>query len=362
VIDEINLNQGRAMEDGQYRFSITSGLEPDGSAVSGYGGQHRGWIDPARAATTRLKPNAMGQYILWSGDGTPAIVALHPHPAWAGVPLPFAPDGREAALELKVVEAKVITGETEVPFILFDVLPVALSYARDGQTERIVFDTPSAPSATSEIASAYNVANVRLGMPLAEAEAAARAFLGSDPERLEWAYANATLSDAVVLRNPAAGGGWSEMVALFYDKTLPDKPLIAVGRDLRGFEHGDTAMAMEALLPRLEEKFGKSAPGHEPELVYWAADAVTKAVLDAGIDYNDGCSHFDFANFAFDPTGGGGGRFARQSPKDCGEMLSLTVRSEYVAQFLTNTSLFTPKLAREQSNAPEAQPGAQIKF
>lgn len=341
------------------RASIKQWIEQGGQPQSATG-KERSWIKPTLAAAATLMPNSIEQHVLWSGDGVPAIVTLHPHPAWAaGIPVDFDPMGESASLDLKIVEARMVEDAGVPPFLLFDVLPVAISYQRDGKVTRVALDQP-APQADAP--RRFDIAGLRLDMPLAEAEPIATAFLGGAPTREEWQFQNGALTDAIALYKPDPRSLWSELLVLFYDNSRPEKPLIGIGRQLMTDEFRSSPSAgMAALLPRLEEKFGKSYRDDGTERAYWAADPVTVAMLEAGIDYQHPCSQNDYEQFFNNPSRGV--RFSSKITKGCGEMLSLTVYSEFVHQLLTDSNVLAARWAKmNAAKPPPPEPGAAIKF
>lgn len=340
------------------RASIKRWIEQGGQPQSATG-RERSWIEPTLAAAARVMPDSIERHVLWSGDGVPAVATLHPHPAWAaGIPIDFEPGGEPASLDMKVVEARMVTEAGVPPFVIFDVMPVAISYKRGGQTTRIDLDQPAQPA---DAPRRYDVAGLRLDMPLAEAEPMARAFLGGTPARKEWQFKNGALTDAVALYTPDPRGLWTELLVLFYDGGQAEKPLIGIGRQVVTNEFSTSqSQGMAALLPRLEQKFGKSYKDGSGR-AYWAADPVTVAMLEAGISYDHPCSQSDFEQFWYDPSQGV--RFSSRITKGCGEMLSLTVQSESVNQLLTDSDVLAARWARmEAAKPPPPEPGAAIKF
>lgn len=341
------------------RASIKQWIEQGGQPQSATG-KERSWIKPSLAAAAKIMPDSMEQHVLWSGDGVPAVVTLHPHPAWAaGIAVEFEPMGERASLDLKIVEARMVMDAGVPPFLLFDVLPAAVSYQRDGKTTRIALDQPAQPV---EATRRFDIAGMRLDMPLAEAEQVATAFLGGTPTREEWQFQNGALTDAVALFTPDTSRQWKELLVLFYDGDQSEKPLIGVGRQVitREFS-GNRSQGMAALLPRLEEKFGKSYRDGGGAGAYWAADPVTLAKLEAGIDYQDPCSQSDYEQFFMNPSQGV--RFSSKITQGCGEMLSLTITTEAVHQLLTDTDVLAARWAKmEAAKPPPTEPGAAIKF
>jgi hypothetical protein len=363
LVNGFMLNKSGTSANGMPVVDIRNRWQGGAAGVEGLAGRDRSWIDSARLATMAILPNSVGAEVVWSGDAVPTIAAFHPHPAWFGVELPFEPANEQAMLELEVLSGEMRADENGKSFVLFDVLPTALVYSRDGAPQRFELAAPVESPTTPGTPGVYDVVGVRLGMPLAEAESLVQTAVGAGFERLEWSVSDPVFSDAVAFRKSAINGERLESVVIFYDSTIPERPVIGIGRDvqLQGAESNEAAVA--AILPKLEQKFGTAIPwaGGRSSYFYWAQNPVTQALIRAKMRYDDACSFSDFEQFAALDQGA---RFGTaQATKSCGEMMRATIGKGGVAQFLTNADNFEAIRARKTAKEmPKAVIGENIEF
>ncbi len=336
----------------------------NGRGFGTFAGRNRGWINGARRAAGEALPNSDNVILFWAGDAVPAMVALHPHPAWSGVALGFTPNFEKSSLEVQIVSTQIIPDGQGKGFVLFDILPEAINFVRNGETGRIEL-TPPEQVATD---SAYDIAGVSLGMPLAKAEETAIAFLGGTPMKSNWAFSYLPLADAIAFEMPNSinkGGSPEETLVIFYDKAAENSPVIAVGRrkSIAGFNSANEAFS--AISEKVEQKFGSSSGTISSSLptAVWAQSNILKARVKKGIRYNNPCSNNRFRNFYLNPAFNHGFGDNDISMLDCGEVLTLTVAQDAFDQFLTNTSVLKKRVEREMKNVETPPPPANtIKF
>lgn len=344
------------------------------------------WVPEAVRAASAALPNSAGIFPLSVGEKTRALVALHPNMAWAGVELPVSAENifGPGALELEILDAKTLTAGGGT-VLLFDVRPTSLTLSRAGKEHRVRFNERAAaqaaapalsgvPASPTALASHYEVANVTLGMPLAKAEAAARAFIGKPVERVEGVTRFAPLADAIVLREPGSKGHSSpgELVVLFFDKTLPERPVIAIGRKTKIASSRTFDEVSQELVAQLSAKYGKPvAVARNPnDYTYWTRSPVAAKELVGLGDSKSSCSAYHFNNFPsvdaptpLNYTGMGRFGYDIQGIKDCGEVASIELfRDKLLLQFVTDTTLYGPKLTREAALKPPAAPEQKVKF
>lgn len=353
------------------------------------------WAVEARRSAGAALPNSAGVIPISVGEKARAMIALHPNMAWAGVELPFGVESTfgQGALQLEVLDAKTLTASGGT-VLLFDVRPTSLTLNRAGKEHRIPFNegatvqasaapsaaagpsaavaAPASPSSPASPGASYDAANVVLGMPLAKAEAAARAFIGKTVERVEGGTHFAPLADAIVLREPGAKGTSSkgELVVLFFDKTLPERPVIAIGRKTKIESSRSFQELLQALVAQLSAKYGKpvSVGRHPNDRTYWTRSPVAARDLVGPGEYKSSCSTYHFNNFPnVDPpskfTSMGFFGYDIRTIKDCGEVASIVLyQDKTLLQFVTNTALYGPKLTREAALKPPAAPEQKVKF
>ncbi|MBP1804417.1 peptidoglycan-binding domain-containing protein [Rubellimicrobium aerolatum] len=321
----------------------------------------QGWESAPLAAAQAILPDSLGFVPMGSGRHATAVVAMHPHPAWYGIPLPFVPTQDRGDLTLDVLAATLETDATGAPFVLLDVAPASLAWQRRdesgavAETGVIEIAAPAPMSVPAEDP-AWDVAGVRLGMPLAEAEAAALAFIGGTADRHVSDGEDPALGHRVQLT--ATGGG--EIVVLFHDPASAGSPVTAVGRRVFPPSAGGLEAAVAQVRPSLEAKYGlASGTGrNEPFVLFWAVDPLVLLRLTEGLDHDDPCSlrrtlvnYLDWGIVSLETAPDG---------PDCGPMLGVMISDGAVDQFLTDTGLFAPLHARA---AAEAEPPAPaIKF
>lgn len=353
---------------GRETVNVLEEVTLNGGGFGTFAGRNRDWINGARRAAGEALPNSDNVILFWAGDAVPAMVALHPHPAWSGVALGFTPNFEKSSLEIQIVSTQIIPYRQGKGFVLFDILPEAINFVRNGKTGRIEL-TPSEQVA-EEVAtdSAYDIVGVSLGMPLAKAEEVAIAFLGGTPMKSNWAFSYLPLADAIAFEVPNSinkGGSPEETLVIFYDKGAESSPVIAVGRrkSIAGFNSANEAFS--AISEKVEQKFGSSSGTISSSLptAVWAQSNILKARVKKGIRYNNPCSNDRFHNFYLNPAFNHSFGDNDTSMLDCGEVLTLTVAQDAFDQFLTNTSVLKKRVEREMKNVETPPPPAStIKF
>lgn len=326
-----------------------------------YAGQNRDWVKGARTVVEAARPDAADIRFYPSGDALPTMVALAPNPAWFGIMFDSPPAG-VGDLDLEVSQTEFMTAQDGTKFLLMDLKPVALMY--DGPNGReykdLSFDDSVSSSSDPSGISTFDLAGIRLGMPLEEAKLAATNFMESDVPLVEEVKNDIVLGNSVALRVRNENNVELENLTVYYDTSLVEKPVIAVSRWI-GKRSVSRSEAVEEVLPSLVDRYGQPTGyqyGSQSRL-YWATSPLTQAIVVEGLRYDHPCADSDFEQaYYFEP-----GRFSTSnSLQACGEMISAEINQEYVHILLWNTDSWQSIRDRKAASTKPAEPKAKIKF
>lgn len=314
------------------------------------------WQDAPLAAAGQIRPDSLGFAAMGSGLFATTVVSFHPDPAWYGIALPFSPSQDLGDLELDLLSATLETDDQGAPFVLLDVVPASLAWRRLDEsgwiTETGTVDVELTTVSETVSDPTWEVAGVRLGMPLAEAEAAAVAFMGGGEVRR---FAEEEEDPVMGHHVQLAAEAVRESVVIFYDPGAEGAPVTAVGRSVLDVPEFPTLEeGIATVLPSLEAKYGPVS-GTDPTaewIVYWAVDPVVSVRLTDGLERNDPCAlRNDLRSF----TELGTVRFETPADgPDCGPMMAVSVEPGQIRQFMTDTGLFGPIHARVAAGSPPA--------
>jgi hypothetical protein len=314
------------------------------------------WHKAAREVARSKYPAAANFKILPSGQVAPVIVALHPSTHWYGVAIGGAANEFESiSVDFAIRESSFLPYAPGKEFLLIDIEPTVVRYKRPGEN-LVTVKLESEPSATpassdSGAVGHYEFLGVKLGMGLAEAQAALQSALPGKTYTFRAEQRNDSIFGNAIAYGDFHQDNWGgsfrqEKVTLFFDPTHENKPVIAVGRRTK-FEKEqfkDDASVHQAITPTLFEKYGQPDVYKfaSYDYIYWAVSPITKARLkrrDRGLRSGDPCSHFEFRGFYDSPKGGGAFR-SIPGGTGCGEMLSAEVFTSELKLFLVDTDVF----------------------
>lgn len=336
------------------------------------------WQKPALEAARAKYPAAAGFKTMPSGQVIPVIVALHPSTNWYGIAIEGSSNEFESlSVDFAIRDSVFLPYAPGKEFLLIEIEPTVLRYKLPG-ANLVTVKLESEPSATpgkpdARAVGHYDLLGVKLGMGLAEAEAALESSLeGKNYTRREERRSDSIFGHAIAygdFRQDNWGGSFRrEKITLFFDPTRESKPVIAVGRKtvFEKQQFKDDASVHQAITPTLFEKYGKPDVYKfaSYDYIYWAESPIMKARLkrlDRGLRYDAPCSHFEFRGFYARPNDGS----AFQSipgGSGCGEMLSAEIFTSELKMFLVDTDVFPSMRGRNaEGGSREAEPPASAK-
>lgn len=329
-----------------------------------------GLPDDAHEMAQQAYPGNAGLLPFGAGRDVPGYLVLAAHPAWYEMQIP---DGEinDAMLDVAIVRHQILGTPSGKGFFTIEIAPVALRLRLGDQWQTLPIETPAAPLVADR---RFDMLGVKLGMPLAEAEAIiAKSFEGRNFEQATMVYesgrdpvfgqADPILGQSTSFRSPPyqydsmPKKRGAEAIRLYYDALKPEKPIIAVGRYvILGEDVHSNDQERAVGQPVLESMISKYGP---PDLAgklignaatIWAADPTTKARLANG---DESCELDQVMGSAHHNTG----RFrSGLISTPCGEMLTAWFGFGGLGLFLTDT---TEILALRQHHIDEATKAAE---
>ncbi|ODT83148.1 MAG: hypothetical protein ABS76_04280 [Pelagibacterium sp. SCN 64-44] len=327
------------------------------TAISRWKYGWHGLPDGAREVTLETFPDSSVVLPFGVGGDVGGMMVLKAHPAWYGIPLPEGTIGN-AAIEVRVTRQRILGTQSGVGFFAVEIEPVAFHYQSAGQWHDIAIPAHD-PGAQAQAGGVYDILGVRLGMPLAEAEAIIAATfegrrVGHGPivNSGNLRDADPTLAHSVLFLSPPyefesvpddmgiPHDVGAESIKLYYDTTQPDQPVIAIGRVLRYGEgqhsNADEKAAGQPIMDGLIGKYGTPARIEEFHDYYdatvWAADEATRVRVASGDERCD-------VDSIFSRTDENIGRiYSGKITASCGEMLNVWFINGKLALFLVDTT------------------------
>lgn len=308
-----------------------------------------GLPDDSDIVVKQAYPNA-GDFIPFgAGRDIPGMIVLQQHPAWFSVP--FEVDKlSEVILDIRVVSHRILGTPSGKGFIAIEIAPLSIRYLSDGKWKKLNI----APTAEKVAGGTLDAIGLKVGMPLEAAKAiltkhfegrAAGALAskssGSDPV---FGEEDPIFGEMLTFKTYASGSMpetvGAEAVRVFFDKSQPEKPVLAVDRSIRfAADLSDNASQRaegKPVMDGLVAKYG--TPDRQADLAdsstptMWAVEPTAKARIKSGKDFCTPNIWLSTTYYYDSPSHSG------QIVNDCGEIHSVWFRHGIVSQLLMDTN------------------------